>query len=83
MMMGKAEIDIALGDSADIVYRSIACEVNNTPSQRSKTDLFLRGQTLNISVLADDIVMLRATLNTWLRLVKISVDMTEIVTELS
>ncbi|MDY6960144.1 MAG: KEOPS complex subunit Pcc1, partial [Halobacteriota archaeon] len=71
-MIGKAEIDIDLGDRADIVYRSIACEESNTPSQRSKTNLFLSDQTLHVDITADDITMLRAALNTWLRLIKIS-----------
>ncbi|MDY6865752.1 MAG: KEOPS complex subunit Pcc1 [Halobacteriota archaeon] len=81
-MIGKAEIDIDLGGSADIVYRSIICEANNKPSNRSKTDLFLRDRILHIDVTADDITMLRAALNTWLRLIKISFDLDTIVKEL-
>ncbi|MDY6931494.1 MAG: KEOPS complex subunit Pcc1 [Halobacteriota archaeon] len=83
MMDGKAEIDICLGDKADIVYNSIISEMDSTPSPRSKTVLNLRDGKLKINVLADDIVMLRATLNTWLRLVKISVDMNDVIIDLS
>ncbi|MDI6903526.1 MAG: KEOPS complex subunit Pcc1 [Methanocellales archaeon] len=72
MIYGEFEIEL---EHADIVYNSLLPELRNTLSQRSNISLALEGDTIKLKVEADDIVSLRAALNTWLRLVKIAYDM--------
>lgn len=76
-MRNKAEINIQM-DCADTVLESILPELNDSPSKRSKTKLGVYGKDLKICVWSDDVVMLRASLNTWLRLIKTAWDMVEI-----
>jgi KEOPS complex subunit Pcc1 len=45
------------------------------PSERSRVSLDLSGDMLKLSVAAEDIVSMRAAVNTWLRLIRISEDM--------
>ncbi|MDY6966942.1 MAG: KEOPS complex subunit Pcc1 [Halobacteriota archaeon] len=78
-MKGKAEMDIDLGDNAVTVYESIASELEDAISERSKTELMIKDQMIKICVSADDIVMLRATLNSFLRLINVASEMIEIV----
>ncbi|MDI6639546.1 MAG: KEOPS complex subunit Pcc1 [Methanocellales archaeon] len=72
MIYGEFEIEL---EHADIVYNSLLPELRNTLSQRSNISLALEGGTIKLKVEADDIVSLRAALNTWLRLIKIAYDM--------
>ena len=65
-----AEFTVNLGDKADIVRQSICPELDNAPSDRSRVSLSVDDSVLRIDVEADDAVMLRAAVNTWLRLVK-------------
>lgn len=74
----KAEIEISL-DYADIILKSILPEVTDSPSKRSKTKLSVEGDVLKICIKTDDVVMLRASLNTWLRLVKTAWEMVGII----
>ena len=76
-MRNKAEINIQM-DCADTVLESILPELNDSPSKRSKTKLDVYGNDLKICVWYDDVVMLRASLNTWLRLIKTAWDVVEI-----
>ncbi len=66
----RAEIDVLLGDSAEVVYRSLLPELNESPSSRSTVSLNLHNGSLRLIISSDDTVMLRAGLNTWLRLIK-------------
>ncbi len=67
--------EIELGEYADIVYRSLCPELEDTPSLRSGVTLELKGSMIKLSVEANDVASLRAALNTWLRLVNIAHDM--------
>ncbi len=69
------EFEIELREHADIVYNSLLPELRNTPSQRSNISLALEGGTIKLKAEAEDIVSLRAALNTWLRFIKIAYDM--------
>lgn len=69
------EFEIELGEHSEIVYSSLIPELKNTPSEKSNISLALEGGTINLRVEAEDIVSLRAALNTWLRFIKIAYDM--------
>lgn len=55
-----------------IVYESIRMEEMH--SQRSKVNLEAN-EELRIDIQSEDLVMLRASVNTWLRLIKVADDM--------
>ncbi len=73
--MAYGEFEIELGEPADIVYNSLVPELRNNPSQKSNISLALEGGAIKLKAEADDIVSLRAALNTWLRFIKIAYDM--------
>lgn len=66
----QAEFTFDLGDRTEIVYRSICPELDNAPSNRSKVSLSVQDSVLHVDIRANDVVMLRAAVNTWLRLIK-------------
>ena len=68
-------IEFELGESSQIIYDSLKPELHAAPSERSKVEMTLAGPNLNLFIIAEDIISLRAAINTWLRLVKISEDM--------
>jgi KEOPS complex subunit Pcc1 len=68
-------IEFDLGPAARDVYQSLGPELQEIPSERSKVNLELAGESLRLSVAAEDIVSMRAAINTWLRLIRISEDM--------
>ncbi|NYT00243.1 MAG: hypothetical protein GKB99_00750 [Methanocellales archaeon] len=69
------EFEIELGEHSGIIYNSLIPELRNIPSQKSNIYLALDGGTVKIRAEAEDIVSLRAALNTWLRFIKIAYDM--------
>lgn len=73
--MISSTFEIELGKYAEVVYRSLRPELEDTPSLRSGVTLELTNNTIKLDVEANDIVSLRAALNTWLRLVKIAYEM--------
>lgn len=73
--MMYSEFEIELREHADIIYNSLLPEIRNTPSQRSNISLALEGDTIKLRAEAEDIVSLRALLNTWLRFIKVAYDM--------
>jgi len=73
--MISSVFEIELGRYADFVYRSLRPELEDAPSPRSGVTLELKDNTIKLSVEAEDVVSLRAALNTWLRLVKIAYEM--------
>lgn len=68
-------IEFEFGDKAELVYESLKPELQAVPSERSKVELDVKGQRLDLMITAEDIISLRAAINTWLRLIKISEDM--------
>ncbi|MCD1296141.1 hypothetical protein CUJ83_14150 [Methanocella sp. CWC-04] len=68
-------IEFEFGDRSKLVYESLKPELQAIPSERSKIELDVVGDQLNLFISAEDIISLRAAINTWLRLVKISEDM--------
>lgn len=76
-MLLLAEFEFDLGSSASTVYESLLPELGED-YQRTKSALALRDNVVILNVEADDIVSMRAALNGWLRLVKISCEMSSI-----
>jgi KEOPS complex subunit Pcc1 len=69
-------VEIELGPLARPVYESLRPETQAVvPSERSRVSLGQEGGLLRLSVAAEDIVSLRAAVNTWLRLIRIAEDM--------
>lgn len=79
-MLLLAEFEFDLGSSARTVYESLLPELGED-YQRTKAALKLRDNVLILNVEADDIVSMRAALNGWLRLAKISCEMNSIVAQ--
>jgi len=70
-----AEFEFDLGASSGIIYESLLPELEEE-YQRTRSALRLEQDILILNVEADDLVSMRAALNGWLRLVKISCEMT-------
>lgn len=76
-MLLLAEFEFDLGESAGTIYESLLPELGED-YQRTKATLTLRDDVLILNVEADDTVSMRAALNGWLRLVKVSCEMSSI-----
>lgn len=76
-MLLLAEFEFDLGSSAGIIYESLLPELGED-YQRTKACLKLKDDLIILNVEADDIVSMRAALNGWLRLIKISCEMNSI-----
>jgi len=68
-------VEFEFGRPARPVYESLLPELQALPSERSKVSLEGSGDTLKLLIIAEDVVSLRAAVNTWLRLIKIAEDM--------
>jgi KEOPS complex subunit Pcc1 len=75
MQMHTLSVEFDLGPHARPVYESLGPELQEIPSERSKVNFELSGDVLKMFVAAEDIVSMRAAVNTWLRLIRISEDM--------
>ncbi len=73
-MLVLAEFEFDLGDNAWIIYESLLPELGED-YQRTKANLRLNDGTIFLSIEANDIISMRAALNGWLRLIKISCEM--------
>lgn len=79
-MIVLAEFEFELGRCAGIVYESLLPELSQD-YQRTRTTLLLKDNVLLLNVEASDIISMRAALNGWLRLIKISYEMSSIVSD--
>ncbi|TGC10534.1 KEOPS complex subunit Pcc1 [Methanolobus halotolerans] len=59
-------------DTACSIYRSLKPEIETAVTDRSRIELRVDGSHLYLIVEADDLVSMRSTLNTWLRLIQVS-----------
>lgn len=73
-MLVFAEFEFDAGKDARIIYESLLPELEED-YQRTKTTLKLEDNLLILNVEANDIVSMRAALNGWLRLIKITYEM--------
>ena len=75
--MDRAEFNFDFGRGACTIYRALLPETEE-PFPKSRVALSVDGEILHLNVDADDTAALRAALNTWLRLVKVACEMSEI-----
>lgn len=75
-MKGCADLFFGLGHP-QMVYQALAPEMEDE-LQRSRASLELGEGYLSLRIEAEDVVSLRAAVNTWLRLVKIAMEMIDI-----
>ncbi len=73
-MLVLAEFEFDLGKDSEIIYRSLVPELEED-YQRTRSTMGLENNVLILTVEADDFVSMRAALNGWLRLVKITTEM--------
>lgn len=78
-MKGCAEFLFQVRDqkSAENICRALSLEMEDE-IHRSNVDLALREGSIRLELKGDDVVSLRAALNTWMRLVKIAFEMVDI-----
>lgn len=73
-MLVLAEFKFDAGNDAHIIYEALLPELGED-YQRTKTTLLLKDNVLILNVDANDLVSMRAALNGWLRLIKITYEM--------
>jgi KEOPS complex subunit Pcc1 len=73
-MLVLAEFEFDAGKEARIIYEALLPELDQD-YQRTRTTLGLKSEVVVIRVQANDIVSMRAALNGWLRLIKITYEM--------
>lgn len=73
-MLVFADFEFEAGKSARIIYEALLPELEED-YQRTKTALKLDDGKLILNVEANDIISMRAALNGWLRLIKITYEM--------
>ncbi|WP_440952359.1 KEOPS complex subunit Pcc1 [Methanococcoides sp. FTZ1] len=69
---------VILMDDPEAVYRAILPELECTVTDRSSVDVEVRVSSLVMTISSDDMISMRSTLNTWLRLVQIAHDVCEV-----
>jgi KEOPS complex subunit Pcc1 len=72
----SAEIEVET-PNAERVYWILHPEVNEEISERSTVELFYEGNKLRILIKSRDLVSLRASFNTWGRLLNIALQILE------
>lgn len=77
-MQVLAEFEFNAGNAASIIYEALLPELDQD-YQRTRTSLMLKGDTLVLKVEANDTVSMRAALNGWLRLIKITYEMCSLI----
>ena len=73
--MHTVYVEFEFGPLAGNVYEALEPELQASPSERSRIELSREGGQLKLFIEAEDIISLRAALNTWLRLIKIAEEM--------
>ncbi|SEQ52023.1 KEOPS complex subunit Pcc1 [Natrinema salaciae] len=66
------EFDYETASRAELVAESVAREIGEIDDERSHTTLERDGSRVRIGIDADDVVALRAALNTWFTLVDVA-----------
>lgn len=71
-------IELEFGPLAGKVHEALKPELRASPSDRSTISLAVEGSLLKLFIEAEDVISLRAAINTWLRLIKIAEEMVNI-----
>ncbi|KPU62305.1 hypothetical protein EP1X_09475 [Thermococcus sp. EP1] len=75
---GSIEIEFPNEEVARVVYESVLFEHKTVPYRRSKLDFSLNGSKIIINFMADDNSALRGTINSYLRWIKVALEITEL-----
>ncbi|MBP1908781.1 KEOPS complex subunit Pcc1 [Methanolobus bombayensis] len=57
---------------ADLIYRSLKPELESQITDRASVSIWVEDGYIFLEVSSDDLVAMRSTLNTWLRLIQVS-----------
>ena len=74
----ELEMKFETQQDAVIVLRSVEPEIRTAPSERTSVNIDLSGNVLKIKINAEDTTSLRASLNSYLRWVKLSYEVLEL-----
>lgn len=74
----ELEMKFETQQDAMIVLRSVEPEIRTAPSERTSVNIDLSGNVLKIKIDAEDTTSLRASLNSYLRWVKLSYEVLEL-----
>lgn len=69
-IMFDLEYDTA--EQAHVVYQSVAQEIGEFDDDRSTTTIEFTGTCIEVTIVATDLIALRAAANTWLSLVEVA-----------
>ncbi len=72
--VGVFEIKLDSNYQAQLVFDSVNLEIINSPSHRSKLEMFLKDSTIIIKISAEDSTSFRASLNYSIKLIILSID---------
>jgi KEOPS complex subunit Pcc1 len=64
-------------DKALLIYRALLPEIETTVTERSEIHVQVFKDRLILKVIAADLVSLRSTMNTWLRLIQVAYEVLE------
>ncbi|USS41372.1 KEOPS complex subunit Pcc1 [Thermococcus aggregans] len=78
MIRGVIEIEFPSEEIAKVVYESVLFEHKTVPYRRSKVDFSLRENKIVMEFTAKDNSALRGTLNSYLRWIKVALDVVEL-----
>lgn len=73
--MQTVSVEFDFGPVAGMVHEALMPELAAAPPGRSRAALRRDGDTLTLLIEAEDVVSLRAALNTWLRLARVAEEM--------
>lgn len=71
-------IELEDSDEARIIYNSIRPEISYTRNERSTTEIELDNNIIVIKILSKDVVSLRASINSYVRWIKLSSEILKI-----
>ncbi len=77
----ELEIEFDNSQEAKIVLASIEPEINGSPSDRTSVNIDIHDTTLKIIINAKDTASFRASLNSYLRWIKLSKEVIDLKTE--
>lgn len=65
-------------DKAFLIYKILMPEIETQVTERSRINLHVFKDKLILKVVASDLVSLRSTMNTWLRLIQVAYEILEL-----
>lgn len=71
-------VDFDSRDEAEIIYNSISPEIEYEDNDRSKAIISLKDNSIVISIRSKDIVSLRASINSYIRWINLSIKILKI-----